>query len=170
VIYHNLIDDQKSVHLTAWPQVPTQLRSEKLEEEMDVIRKVAEAVHGTRKEQGIKVRQPLASVTVTSSVESPTTEILDVLSQEVNVKEVKWQSGDQFAVEVDTTLTPELKAEGEAREVMRQVQQLRKEAGVQMADWVNVQLPNWPKEWEEQIKSKTKVKELKQGAEAKILS
>jgi isoleucyl-tRNA synthetase len=169
VMYHNLVNDQGSVHLSDWPDVHNSFVNEKLEKEMAVVRKTAEAALGLRKEKGVKVRQPLASVTVTSADPEPSEKVLEVLLQEINVKKVNWKHSDQFSVELDFTVTPELQAEGEAREVMRQVQQLRKDAGVTVTDFVKVQLPKWPEAWTEQIKAKTKVSELVKGEEAKII-
>jgi isoleucyl-tRNA synthetase len=136
---------------------------------MEVVRKVAEAAHAARREKEMKVRQPLATVKVFASGERPPEEVLSVLFKEINVKNVEWAKSEQFAVELDTNLTPELVDEGKARDIMRQIQDLRKQAGVQVTDIVKVQLPEWPQSWEEQIKAKTKVSELVQASEAKLL-
>ncbi|MGB9637374.1 MAG: DUF5915 domain-containing protein, partial [Microgenomates group bacterium] len=53
-----------------------------------------------------------------------------------------------------------LKEEGEAREIIRQVQELRKRSGCGLSDYIAVGLPSWPKTFEEEIKRKTLAKTL----------
>ncbi len=169
LIFHNLVDDKMSIHLTQWPEVQKEFMNAQLETEMENVQKVAEAAHAQRREHNVKVRQPLVKVTVWSNEKEPSKESTDVLLQEINVKAMDWKNGKDFKVELDLNVTPELKEEGEAREVMRTIQNLRKEAKVNVDEMVKVQLPSWPEKWSEQIKAKTKVSELTKGEEAKIL-
>lgn len=167
-MWHNLVDEKTSVHLAEWPEVQESLMNKQLEESMSVLRQVVEKAHAARSTSGVKVRQPLAKVVVTSLVTQPSEELLAVLKEEVNVKEVEWQQGDELQVELDTELTSELKAEGEARDLIRAIQQMRKDAGLEPGQKVSVQLPSWPEEWEVEIKQKTNTSELVKG-EKKIL-
>ncbi|MBW7956203.1 isoleucine--tRNA ligase [Patescibacteria group bacterium] len=166
--YQELFGDQESVHLTAWPTLPDSLRDEQLEKDMAVARQVVEAAHAQRKEKSIKVRQPLASVTVTSPQAELQSSVQEVVLAEINVKTMQWQKAEQFAVELDTQLTPELEVEGKARELMRSIQQLRKEAGVNVMDFVTVEAPEWPVEWEDRIKQKTKLHALVKGPTLRV--
>lgn len=97
---------------------------------------------------------------------------MSILRQEINVEEVTWayKKDEQLTVQLDTAITEELKAKGEMREVMRVIQDLRKEANVAFDTLVDVELPSWPKEFEEEIKKKTLVKNLLKGESKKILS
>jgi isoleucyl-tRNA synthetase len=166
--YQELLNTEKSIHLTEWPVGDKKLRDEKLEADMAVAQQVAEAAHGQRKELGLKVRQPLAKVVVTSPHPQIQKEVGDVLLNEINVKALDWEKKELFAVNLDTTITPELKVEGEARELMRSIQQLRKEAGVNVHDLVVVEAPTWPAEWEDRIKQKAKVSQLVKGATLQV--
>ena len=75
---------------------------------------------------------------------------------EINVKAVTWnQSTESLKVSLATDLTPELEAEGEAREVMRTIQRLRKKAGLKVDTAVTVQAPEWPESWRAEIEKKT---------------
>jgi isoleucyl-tRNA synthetase len=170
--YRELVKNKESVHLSSWPVGNPAWYDEKLAKDMSLARQVVEAAHGVRKEKSLKVRQPLAKVTVVSSQPEVQPDVAEVLLSEINVKKLEWlqKAGSVIEkIELDTELTPELKAEGEARDVMRVIQQLRKEAGVNVNDFVKVQLPNWPENWTDQIKLKTKLLELKKGPEAIIL-
>ena len=70
---------------------------------------------------------------------------------------------------MDTKLTPTLKAEGEAREIIRSIQSARKTAGCRLDQEVKVQLPTWPVEFEDEIKKQTLTSRLIKGGELKIL-
>jgi isoleucyl-tRNA synthetase len=169
--YQSLVSEEQSVHLTSWPATQPKLRNENLEKAMTTAQKIVEAAHAQRKEQSLKVRQPLAAAIVGGAEEMKNwTDVAEVVKQEINVKQLVWKAGDvsTFSVSLDTDLTPELKAEGEARELMRSIQQLRKEAGAQVQDFVIVEAPTWPTDWEEQIKQKTKAVELVKGPTLRV--
>ncbi|KKT97591.1 MAG: Isoleucine-tRNA ligase [Microgenomates group bacterium GW2011_GWA1_46_15] len=160
----------ESIHLEDWPVAEPTYIHDQLEQMMKLVREVVEKVHAARKEQHIKVRQPLARVIVTASAQ-PMDNVLDILKQEINVEEVVWteKAESELTVTLDTTLTDNLKAKGEMREVMRVIQDLRKESNVGFDAYVNVQLPSWPKQFEDEIKKKTLVKNLTAGDVPKIV-
>ena len=89
--------------------------------------------------------------------------------EEINVKKVVWkQTTETLRVILDTKLNDELKAEGEAREIMRNIQKLRKKAGLKIGEIAQIQTPSWPKEWKEEIEKKTNTTLVK-GEELKII-
>jgi len=169
-IYQNLDEqpESDSVHLTAWPEAVAEFQNPELLQEMLAIRPVIEAGHAQRKGSGMKVRQPLAAVKVQSPQTEPSEVVKEIMMQELNVKSVEWSQAEELSVSLDTTLTPELEAEGQAREIIRAVQQLRKEQSVPIDGEIILTLPSWPKEWEEAIRLKTKAKELLQGDSTQI--
>ncbi|MDQ5951178.1 MAG: isoleucyl-tRNA synthetase [Patescibacteria group bacterium] len=162
-VYHQLVDDSNSIHLTEWPTADSGLISTSLEEEMAEIRKVVEKVHATRKDENIKVKQPLALVTVTAASTQPSDEVVGILLEEVNVKALEWLKGDELSVTLDTKLTPELQAEGEARELIRSIQKLRKEAGLSLTEEATITVPKIPEGWQTEIEQRTHSK-LKNGS------
>jgi isoleucyl-tRNA synthetase len=99
---------------------------------MDAVRSLAAAGLAERAEAGIKVRQPLASMTVNPVF---TKDLQKILADEVNVKEIlssmKLNDGE---VVLDTKITAELREEGLMRELARTVQELRQKAGLQPKD------------------------------------
>lgn len=210
---------ERSVHLTDWP-LPEELPADHdLVAGMDAVRATASAVLGLRTTAGLRVRQPLPTVTV--AVEDPGTlrPFLGLLADEVNVKDVRLMTVDEAAgddvgvrqqltvnaraagprlgptvqgviqasktgdwtvepdcvvcggvrleegeyelttvvegsesgllvaplpgggfVLLDTTVTPELEAEGWARDVIRKVADARRDAGLHVSDRIALSL------------------------------
>jgi len=157
-MYKNL-SDEESVHLSLWPESNEDLIDTKLEEEMKVVREVVEMVHFERKKAQIKVRQPLKSLKITSNV-TLSDDLKQIISQEVNIKEVTVIAGESLEVELDTDISVELREEGEARDIIRSIQQERKKLGTSRAEFINVKIKSWPKKFEDEIKRRTQVKEL----------
>jgi isoleucyl-tRNA synthetase len=158
LVHQVLKDEASSVHLTDWPVASSLTSAEvSLNAEMLQVRKLVESAHAVRKALGVKVRQPLASVTLTVGAELVNAAKLEaVIQAELNVKVVEWQVGANETVPAfDTELTPELKAEGEARELMRSIQNLRKTAGLKPGEVTRVAAPSWPSEWQAEIERKT---------------
>ena len=133
----------ESVHLTDWPQVGHV--NELVVKDMEMVREYVNQALRLRAAAKLKIRQPLASVTVPSLGEFVKFE--DVLIDELNVKKVL--VGDALAI--DTELTPELKREGYAREVVRFVQAARKNAGLNVDDRISLSLETTDGELQEAI-------------------
>lgn len=167
-IHHNLTG-QPSVHLASWPKSQPKEQNTNLEEAMKLIRDIASLTHAARKNAQIKLRQPLAEVTVTCSKEQPNQELINLLKEEINVKNIVWKKGGKLEINLDTNITPELKDEGQAREIIRQIQQLRKKAQLEPDQKISLSLPSWPFTFEEEIKKRTQVERLVKGPGPKII-
>ncbi len=61
-------------------------------------------------------------------------ELLQLIKDEINVKEVEFDKKLEQGVIVDTMITPELKKEGQFRELVRNIQDLRKKEGFTTKD------------------------------------
>lgn len=168
LIYHNLVDETKSIHHTDWPKVHAKLIDETLEAEMSLVRDLAEKILAQRALSGLKVRQPLNTVTISSPGAQLSDDTLEVLLEEVNIKHARWQPGETIEVQIDTVITPELQREGEARELIRSIQQLRKKNNLTPETEIIVTAPAWPTEWEEKIKQATHTTEIKKGEQLHI--
>jgi isoleucyl-tRNA synthetase len=126
-------DDAESVHLGRWPGVGGV--DEKLLKIMSEVREIVTAALEARTKAGVKVRQPLQSITIYSDVSTWGADIMlqmtEIIQDELNVKNVfKETNSNGVKVSLDTTLTPELIAEGNVRELMRAVQGRRKTEGL----------------------------------------
>ncbi|MBI2012327.1 hypothetical protein HYS90_00180 [Candidatus Curtissbacteria bacterium] len=159
----NLVGEQ-SVNLADFPTADEKLIDKNLEGQMLIARTIVEKAHAARKEAGIKVRQPLASLTYGGDKLSD--EVEKIVADEINVKQIVYKKGSD--PKLDTKLTPALVTEGQAREIIRSIQQARKEAGCDLAEKVRVILPDWPKEFEEEIKKQTLASNLTKGDKLEI--
>lgn len=128
----------KSVHLSDWPSVnkPPSTSTKRLVSDMEQVRSAIAAGLAQRAEAGIKVRQPLSSASFNLKIEEPG-RFAEIMADELNVKEVKWLRKGPLA-EVDIRLTPDLKAEGIAREIVRHIQNSRKKAGFSVEDRIKL--------------------------------
>jgi len=129
-------EDPESVHLADWPKEGT--ADEDLIAGMTFVRSYANEGLRLRAQKKINVRQPLASFTVSSSeVPRAWKEMKDILADELNVKEVIYKESNEEC-NFDWEITPELKLEGDAREFMRAVQDMRKKAGLEPSDRITL--------------------------------
>ncbi|PIT90736.1 MAG: isoleucine--tRNA ligase [Candidatus Komeilibacteria bacterium CG10_big_fil_rev_8_21_14_0_10_41_13] len=131
-LYRRLKGPLQSVHLETWPE--TQTVNDQVLREMAKARKVVELALAQRDETGFKVRQPLSKLTVMG--EKLAGDLSEIIKDEVNVKEVEFVKAEELSVGLDIVLTEELKLEGLLRELVRSINQLRKEAGLTINDSV----------------------------------
>lgn len=142
-LHANLTGDKESVHLKDW--LPAGRVNQLVMDDMEQVRQYVNEGLSLRAKAQIKVRQPLASVTVPSLGRHVDFE--PILKDELNVKKVI--VGDHVAI--DENITVDLRLEGLMREVIRFVQNARKGAGLQIDDRIELQLSTTDTELKEAI-------------------
>lgn len=134
-LYKALISaEDASVHLEEWPKTDGKRIQRPLEEGMSEVRALASVALAKRAEKAIKVRQPLAALKVKHLALKGKTELLSILKEEINVKEIQFDKTFAEEVELDTMVTHALQEEGWFRELARFVQDLRQDAGLSPKD------------------------------------
>jgi isoleucyl-tRNA synthetase len=137
-IFKNL-GNKKSVHLQNWPKVDKKLINEKLEEKMKRVREIVNLGLKERVKLGIKVRQPLSELTVGILADGLESELIELIKEEVNVKSLRHDANLEDKITLVGTITLELKEEGILREIIRQIQEIRKEMGLKPKNKIFVQ-------------------------------
>ncbi|MDP4012631.1 MAG: isoleucine--tRNA ligase [Candidatus Nanoarchaeia archaeon] len=135
-IYQNIKDfglKKDSVHLEDWPKSDNKLIDEKLESNFEIVKEVIQGILAEREKIKQGIRWPLASAEISLKEPNSIKDLVEIIKRQTNVKEIKVKKGD-FFVKLDEKSTPELEQEGYAREVMRKVQALRKNAGLKKED------------------------------------
>lgn len=98
-IYQELrkVDEPLSVHLCAFPTYHTKLRDPGLEKEMESVQTIVSIGHALRKENKLKVRQPLAKAHLISANDEQLTALKEhqhLIAEELNVREVQLHSDE----------------------------------------------------------------------------
>ena len=210
-------DGDRSVHLQDWPTTDALPSDSDLVSDMDLAREVCSAAHSIRKAEGLRARLPLSTLTVAGRGSDRLAHLLDLIKDEVNVKEVvlvddsgsfasrqltvnfkaaaprlgpatqataaaakrgDWEvlatgqarvgesvlEPDEFEMRVvpieesttralpdratvvvlDTEVSDDLAVEGRARDLVRAVQQLRRDQGLDVTDRIELELSGGP--------------------------
>ena len=174
-IYGAVGGAQDSVHLDEWPEVGE--IDEELLKAMQQTRDVVEMGMRLRAENGMKVRQPLAALAIDGAQLEDA--YVEILKEELNVKEVlfgkqTWPSHEDKGVTValNIELNDALKREGVARELVRTINGMRKEAGLTITDRINLVVSESGKvifdEHEEYILTSTKADAVEFGGGGEV--
>ena len=157
-IYRNLVRSvdtgaPDSVHLTRFPEADLSRVDQRLSEDIHLAMRISSMGRSARSKAGIKVRQPLARALVKVRSKSEQESIEHVKPQvveELNVKDIVcvediaaytapgFESNEDggYWVAIDKTITLELADEGLVREVVHRIQNMRKDAGFEIADYI----------------------------------
>jgi len=134
-IYRELQGLTESVHLEKWPVSDPGKTDRKADEKMQKSRETVAEALSQRIKNGIKIRQPLKELQITDASLKGESELLDLIKEEVNVKEITFGK----ELKLNTEITAELKEEGIVREVIRNIQEMRKAAGLKPKDRILVE-------------------------------
>jgi len=130
--------DNNSIHLESWPRYDKKFIDKKVIEQMMLCRQIVSLALEARVKAGIPVRQPLSKLMLRGYSLSQVEGYTDLIKDEINVKAIEIKKGKQLSVELDTAITTELREEGWIRELIRNVNAMRKDAGLTIADRITV--------------------------------
>ena len=165
---------RESVHLEKWPK-NKKLRITNYElkiiKEMKQIRKIVSLALEQRTKYEIKIKQPLQELRIKNQELKDKKELLELIKDEVNVKKIVFDKNIKNEVELDIKITPALEEEGLAREFVRFIQALRKEANLMPDDIIEIsvnakntskrkQIEKWLINWQKEIANKIKAKKI----------
>ena len=159
-LYQKMTGREESVHLLDWPEagaIDTEVMEQMARTRQIITDALALRMQKSEKEEQIKIRQPLSKLVYDGDKLNSFYE--QIIADEVNVKKV--ENGNELTL--DKTLTPELKEEGMAREIIRAVQAARKHAGLAPGDKIKLSLSvEPPKAHESLIKSEVGASKISQ--------
>lgn len=168
---------ETSVHLTEWPIIKSKIKipapakasadrqKSKLLNDMEIVRDVVAEALKLRAQAGIKVRQPLQELRIKNLELRNQSGLLELIKDEVNVKKITFGK----ELKLDIKITPELKEEGWVREFIRNIQEMRRDAGRKPGQKISCQIMGSQKleqimeRWTKFIKKETNTTEFKVG-------
>jgi isoleucyl-tRNA synthetase len=149
-------DALESVHMEDWPEADDKVIDSELESQMEIAKQIVEAASAARNEANIKLRWPVASVVVMSAnkevadaVKSTESVLLSMCNAKkivVKAKDFKGEEGfakAEFAhgsVLVEKEMGEDLVQESLMRELVRKIQDMRKNAGLKVGDRISLSL------------------------------
>jgi len=133
------IVEEESVHLSSWPKCDEKNIDDKLEKEFAFVLEILEKGFAERDKAQIGLKWPLAKAII-NYPEPISKELQEIILRQLNVKKVEMKKSKEISVELDTKMTPELEAEGYAREISRFVQAERKKAGLVKTDMIELHI------------------------------
>ncbi|MBU3907253.1 MAG: isoleucine--tRNA ligase [Nanoarchaeota archaeon] len=136
-LFDSMNGKRESVHLCNFPKPDLKKINKHLEDEFEFALKVIETGLAERDKAKIGLKWPLAKAEVYCD-KIISKEVIEVIERQLNVKSVKVIKSDELKVVLDIKTTPELEAEGYARELSRQVQAFRKKLGLKKTDAVEL--------------------------------
>lgn len=137
-IYKDMGGEKESVHLEDWPAFAKASAGQaQILADMETVRSSVSLALEARMKAGVKIRQPLALLKIRGDKAARIQKdaaLVELIKDELNVKAVSFDESTGWEVELDTNITPELKREGDIRELSRAIQDFRKTSGLTPSD------------------------------------
>ncbi|HKM13447.1 MAG TPA: isoleucine--tRNA ligase [Candidatus Methanomethylophilaceae archaeon] len=152
-VYQHMSGNKLTVHMENWPVCNEDLINTELEHSMALIQNIVDIVASERSKVGSKLRWPLLGIYIRGNDEkvNDSVKIFDhVLAQQANIKNLKYILKDEVPdaettsvpfnegnLFIDFSITPEIESEGYARELIRRIQQMRKDMKLNVEQFIN---------------------------------
>ena len=167
-IYQDMNGKKNSVHLENYPQADKKSINKKLEQEMETTRNIVSTALRERDKEHIGLKWPLAKVEISTGIK-PSKELTQIIMEELNIKKIIYtksgNSNQEPIIKLDTKTTPELEAEGFAREISRKIQATRKKAELIKTDSIELEISS---EFDDKLESQLDF--IKERVGAKTIS
>ncbi len=137
-IYQSLDKKNLSVHLQDYPKFKEDDVDTNLLQEITQAREIISKGLAERDKSQIGLKWPLQKAKIYGKDVDLNDELIEILKSQLNVKEIEVEDEGELKVELDTKITPELEAEGYARELSRQVQEFRKKLGLNKKETIQL--------------------------------
>ena len=135
-----------------------------LEGKFSVILELIEKGLAERDKKGLGLKWPLTKSIIETKIKL-SSELEEIIKAQLNIRKVESQIGKGNSISLNTTQTPELEAEGFAREISRKIQAARKEAELFKTDSIELIIDS---EFNEKLK--TQLDFIKERVGAKSIS
>jgi len=136
--------ENKSVHLSSWPDSDKKYINNGLEHDFDNSKLIIQQILAERNKQQIGVRWPLKEIIVESknkNILNSVKKLESLIKKQVNCRKIIFGiTKEETNVKLNTNLTPELEKEGFTREVLRRIQDLRKQAKLNKNDKIELHI------------------------------
>ncbi len=157
-VYQHMGGKLQSVHMEDWPVCDESLLDDGVEHSMSLVRGIVDIVAAERAKMGSKLRWPLLQVFVRGNdaeVNRMVKRFESVLCDQANTKRVVFLGKDEIpstetelqpvefdegTLFIDFSITPEIEAEGYARELIRRIQQMRKDLKLNVEQFIDCQV------------------------------
>ena len=140
-IYQKINQTRNSIHLSDWLVYSLVDKPADLTSPMRQIRNYITQGLALRAESGMKVRQPLAKITIADSgLDQLGGAFRQIIAEELNVKMVEVKDSSELAISLDTVLTDDLRHEGLARELVRCIQTLRRQFDLEVENRISLSI------------------------------
>lgn len=188
-IYQHMGGTKLSVHMEDWPVCDESLICEDIEHSTALVQNIVDVVAAERAKNSSKLRWPLLQIFVRGNdaeVNKAVKRFDKVLAAQANTKRIVYLGKeeipsaesiepvpfDEGTLFIDFTVTPEIEAEGYAREVIRRIQQMRKDLKLNVEQFVDCTIAAEPRlsglleTWKDHISSEVRAKTLSFVGEA----
>ena len=157
-VYQHMGGRLQSVHMEDWPVCDESLLDDGVEHSMSLVRGIVDIVAAERAKMGSKLRWPLLQIFVRGNdadVNRMVKRFESVLCDQANTKRVVFLGKDEIpstetelqpvgfdegTLFIDFSVTPEIEAEGYARELIRRIQQMRKDLKLNVEQFIDCQV------------------------------
>lgn len=159
-----------SVHMSEWPVCDKKYVDKKLEEQMIQVKDIVELAAALRQDLKIKLRWPVSELLVSGKVTDAVKNLESVLNKMSNVKTTKYSEKIKGQAKTDHDITVAfgevLKDEALLRELIRNIQEVRKKSKFSVHDSIILYLKDHIilKRFEQELKQSVGAKEIKFGS------